>query len=352
MRADRRRRAARQVVRHPVRWSVAIAAVLAGVAWWTTVSVLLSGPVDTKTTCVYTAGSRSALTSFDELTGTQVNCVLLYNDANTTWSEWAKPWFSDSGGGDADWRQWLSADRATRRVVISQELVPDRVPANWREIGAAGGYDGYARRLAANLVAAGMGNAVIRLGHEMNGTWYHDGLGTDPAQYTDWTAYWARIVTAMRSVPGARFLFDWNVNAGYRDIPLGDYYPGDSVVDVIGIDVYDSGMPGNPRDPAVRWTRLDHEPGGLAQIVAFARRHGKPLSVPEWGVVDASGKGLGDNPAYVAGIAGVVRDNDVVYQAYFDRAVGGVMVLKDAPESLRLWMKYFGAQGALRGRPW
>ena len=104
------------------------------------------------------------------------------------------------------------------------------------------------------------------------------------------------------------------------------------MVDVIGIDVYDSGMPGNPRDPAVRWTRLDHEPGGLAQIVAFARRHGKPLSVPEWGVVNASGKGLGDDPAYVAGIAAVVKNNDVVYQAYFDRPVGGVMALKDAPQ--------------------
>ena len=194
-----------------------------------------------------------------------------------------------------------------------------------------------------------MGNAVIRLGHEMNGTWYHDGLGNDPAQYGDWTAYWARIVTAMRSVPGARFLFDWNVNAGYRNIPLASYYPGDSVVDVIGVDVYDSGMPGNPRDPAVRWTRLDHEPGGLAQIVAFARQHGKPLSVPEWGVVNASGGGLGDDPAYVTGIAGVVKDNDVVYQAYFDRPVGGVMALKDAPRSLRLWMKYFGAAGRRSG---
>ena len=68
----------------------------------------------------------------------------------------------------------------------------------------------------------------------------------------------------MRSVPGAHFFFDWNVNAGYRNIPLASYYPGDSVVDVIGIDIYDSGMPGHPRDPAVRWARLNSEPGGLA----------------------------------------------------------------------------------------
>jgi glycosyl hydrolase family 26 len=352
-RAARPRHASRPAGRHLVRWAIAIAmaAVLAGLGW-AAVAVVFPGPLNTRTTCVYTAGSRSALDSFDRLTGTQVNCVLLYNDANTTWSEWDRPWFADSAGGDAGWRQWLSADRAARRVVISQEMVPDGVPPNWRETGAAGGYDRYARQLAANLVAAGMGNAVIRLGHEMNGTWYHDALGHDPAQYGDWAVYWARIVRTMRSVPGARFLFDWNVNAGYRNIPLDQYYPGDGVVDVIGVDVYDSGMPGNPSDPAARWARLDHEPGGLAQIVAFARRHGKPLSVPEWGVVSAADGGLGDNPAYVAGIAGTIGGNNVVYQAYFDRAVGGVMPLKDAPRSQRLWVKYFGARGTLHGRSW
>jgi hypothetical protein len=331
-------------------WVLAVAAILAGVG--AGITLWFPHPPNTKTTCLYTGGSVSALTSFARLTGQQVNCVLLYNDANTTWSEWAKPWFTEPSAGDADWRGWLGADPAVRRVVLSQEMVPDHVPSNWRELGAAGAYDGYARQLAANLVAAGMGNAVIRLGHEMNGTWYHDSLGNDPAQYGDWTAYWARIARAMRSAPGAHFLFDWNVNVGYRNIPLDSYYPGDSVVDVIGVDIYDSGMPGNPRNPAVRWARLDSEPGGLAEIVAFARKHDKPLSFPEWGVVNAAGGGLGDDPAYVTGIASAIKDNDVVYQAYFDRAVGGTMVLQDAPQSLRLWVKYFGPQGIIGGRPW
>ncbi len=330
---------------------LAAAALLAGVGW-AVFYFLFPSPLDTKTTCLYTGGSVSALNSFARLTGQPVNCVMLFNDANTTWAEWAKPWFTQPSASDADWRGWLRADPAGRRVVLSQEMVPDDVPSNWRQLGAAGAYDGYAHQLAASLVAAGMGNAVIRLGHEMNGTWYHDSLGNDPAQYGDWSAYWARIVRAMRSVPGAHFLFDWNVNAGYRDIPLASYYPGDSVVDVIGIDIYDSGMPGNPSNPAVRWARLKSEPGGLAQIVAFARKHGKPLSFPEWGVVNAAGGGLGDDPAYVTGIASAIKNNDVVYQAYFDRTTGGVILLQDAPQSLRLWVKYFGPGGLIQGRPW
>jgi beta-mannanase len=197
-----------------------------------------------------------------------------------------------------------------------------------------------------------MGNAVIRLGHEMNGTWYHDSLGNDPRQYRDWAIYWARIVQAMRSVRGAHFLFDWNVNAGYRDIPFDAYYPGNDVVDVIGVDIYDSDVPGQPEDPAARWASLYREPGGLAQIVAFARAHGKPLSFPEWGLTSTATGGGGDDPAYVRGIATAITRNPVVYQSYFNSPSGDVVLLQDAPDSLRVWQEYFGARGIAPGSPW
>lgn len=349
--------AARTQGRTGRRWAAlarALAVILASLAILGGVTLFTASPpaprsLNTKTACVYTRGKVSALSDFAVLVGRPMNCVLLYNDSNTTWSQWANPWFTQPKYG---WRHWLQADPQRRRVVLSQELVPDQVPSNWRELGAAGRYDRYARQLATTLVSAGMGDAVIRLGHEMNGTWYHDSLGNDPAQYGDWTAYWARIVEVMRSVPGADFLFDWNVNAGYRPIPFARYYPGDGVVDVIGIDIYDSGMPGDPRDAAVRWKRLQEEPGGLDQIVAFAREHGKPLSFPEWGVVSTADGGLGDDPVYVAGIAATVESNKVLYQAYFDRSTGGVMPLSDAPRSLRTWIRYFGQQGAAGGHPW
>jgi hypothetical protein len=303
---------------------------------------------DAKTTCVYVGSSITGLASFASLTGQPANCALVYNDSSTTWNQWADPWFTQPKYG---WQPWLQADPADRRVVISQEMIPDQVPSNWRELGAAGAYDGYARELATNLVAAGMGNAVIRLGHEMNGNWYHDDLGNNPAQYGVWAAYWARIVRVMRLVPGAHFLFDWNVSAGIQT-PLASYYPGNNVVDVIGIDIYDSGMPGDPTDPSARWESLESEPGGLAQIVAFAREHGKPLSFPEWGVVNTANGGLGDDPAFVKGIATVVKDNDVLYQSYFDRATGAVVPLAEAPQSLRTWEEYFGPHGAINGHPW
>ena len=314
--------------------------------------ILWPRPLDSKTICMYT-GSISSLETFSKLVGTQVNCSVVYNDANPGWAQWVDPWFTHPvPTADTDWSSWIKADPAVRRLVVTQEMVPDNVPANWRVLGAEGAYDGYARELATNLVKAGMANAIIRLGHEMNGTWYHDSLGNNPAQYRDWAEYWARIVRAMRSVKGADFLFDWNVNAGYRDIPLSSFYPGDNVVDMIGIDIYDAGMPGNPSNQAARWTSLYREPDGLEQIVAFARAHGKPLSVPEWGLVSKATVGSCDDPSYVRGIVATIKDNNIVYQSYFDRGEGGVLKLESCPASLSLWKQYFGGGGALSGRPW
>jgi hypothetical protein len=308
-------------------------------------------PLNTKTACLYT-GNVNTLAAFSKLVGSPMNCAVLYNDANPGWAQWVDPWFTHPGTPGTDFTPWIKADPTVRRVVVTQEMVPDNVPANWRVLGAEGAYDGYARQLAGNLIAAGMGNAVIRLGHEMNGTWYHDSLGNNPAQYRDWANYFARIVRAMRSVKGAHFLFDWNVNAGYRNIPLGTFYPGNAVVDIVGIDIYDAGMPGHPNNQAARWTSLDQEPDGLAEITAFAHAHGKPLSFPEWGLVSAATGGGGDDPAYMQGIAAAIKDNNVVYQSYFDKPTGGVLPLQSVPAALSLWKSYFGPGGALSGKPW
>ena len=74
-----------------------------------------------------------------------------------------------------------------------------------------------------------------------------------------------------------------------RNIPLADYYPGDAFVDIIGIDTYDA-LPGNPTyaSPGARWTALYAQPSGLGQVMTFAQAHGKPLRVPEWGLVNTA----------------------------------------------------------------
>jgi beta-mannanase len=282
--------------------------------------------------CVYSREEISVLNTFGEAIGRPLTCALVYNDTAANWSSWEKPWFTDVSSADLNWAAWVRSQHG-RTLIDTQSVVPAGVPADWRARGAAGQYDAYAVTLARNLVAAGLGSAIIRLSPEANGDIKIGNVGTTPEDYANWSAYWARIVRAMRSVPGANFRFDWTVNAGYRPIPFASYYPGDDVVNIIGIDAYDFTV-GNPATPDQRWANQYNQPGGLASLIAFAHAHNKPLSIPEWGLVAPSGEGAGDNPRYIDGIADIVAKNHVLYQSYFFSTNGGVgMLLTDAPQS-------------------
>ncbi|MCZ9344213.1 hypothetical protein NGM37_41365, partial [Streptomyces sp. TRM76130] len=106
------------------------------------------------------------------------------------------------------------------------------------------------------------------LGWEMNGITYTHRCGPDPEA---WKAYWNRIVTTMRAVPGQRFRFDFTPSRGRDAVPWTECYPGDDTVDVIGMDAYDQPR-GMPFEEQVT------EPYGLRAHVDFAKAHGKPVS--------------------------------------------------------------------------
>jgi len=295
--------------------------------------------------CVYTANRVDQLDAFAASIGEPVACALVFNNAAPTWADLEQPWFTIHSSPDSNWADWKAAD-PDRRLVITQSLIPDEAPTDWRHLGATGAYDASAGRLAENMVAAGLGDSVIRLAHEANGTWTKDRVGDDPAAYDDWRTYWGRFVGAMDAVPGSDFLFDWTVNAGTRPIPLDAYYPGDDVVDIIGVDVYDFWdepiLGPAPVDPVARWAQRYVEPGGTGSVVAFAKAHDKPLSIPEWGLSAVGHKGgAGDNPMFVDEIAAIVADNDVSYQSYFQATTDVAMLLTDAPRSFAAYQEHF-----------
>ncbi len=59
----------------------------------------------------------------------------------------------------------------------------------------------------------------------------------------------------MRSVAGAHFAFEWDVNALVRPTPLSSFYPGDDVVNIIGIDAYEPGDLSRGLVPPGGWRR-------------------------------------------------------------------------------------------------
>jgi hypothetical protein len=242
---------------------------------------------------------------------------------------------------------WLEASPTTRTMVLTIDLIPNAVsdnsdPSTWEVPCDEGAYNGYATQLAENLVSTGFEYSVIRLGLEASGTWENDFVGTTSAEQADWGACFAQEVTAMRAVPGAHFLFDWNVNACFEDIPFANYYPGNAYVDIVGIDQYDESCKMTlPGPTAASWNDLVAEQNGLDTFQAFAAAHGKPMSIPEWGLEATPN---GDDPYYVNGIGTFVKDNDVSFQSYFDNDDDGVPMMNSAvPKSLAAYKQQFGA---------
>jgi hypothetical protein len=187
---------------------------------------------------------------------------------------------------------------------------------------AHGAFDARYVKLAKKLVAARHENAFLSLGHEFNGRWFPWTAVGNGGRYE---SMWRRVVPLMRSVPGARFRFVWNLSGGPGSLDeskLAAIYPGNARVDVIGINLYDVHTRIGPSSGdgwrVHRWRDMKSRPHGLGWVRAFAWGHRKPLAFPEWGVVTrrSNPNGGGDNPYFVQKMYEWFRSHNVVFEAY------------------------------------
>jgi hypothetical protein len=128
-------------------------------------------------------------------------------------------------------------------------------------------------------------------------------------------------VTALRSVPGQQFRFDWSVSLGAAAMAAEGAYPGDAYVDYVGVDVYDWRWGDSDIGAAARWQWIVWQDFGLGWVADFAAEHGKPVTVPEWGVAADSvmeNGGGGDDPLFVSNMMSWLRANNVAYESYFN----------------------------------
>jgi glycosyl hydrolase family 26 len=246
--------------------------------------------------------------------------------------------------------QW-GATAYKNRMLITYPMLPEydsmvnqksdtTLPANTTTTakGAHGDYDAHWKAAAAELVKSGLSNAVIRPGWESNGNWFtwssvvwkhgDPAVLRYPASPTDYATYFQHIVTAMRSVAGANFTFEWNVALGSPyDLR---YYPGDNYVDVLGIDGYDLKWEDPTITPANRWNHLRTEPQGLDFWATWAKggtgHKVLPMAFSEWGLTNECGSmtgtakcgGGGDDPLYVQNMHDWFDNHYVAYETYFD----------------------------------
>lgn len=224
--------------------------------------------------------------------------------------------------------------------------------------GAAGAYNANFVALAQTLVSAGEGNAILRLGQEFTGSW-NTWKVTDAADAANYAAYYAQIVTAMRSVPGQAFRFIWEgadpEDGSYPGAYTADQsYPGNQYVDYIGTDTYDQSWAGNCglafNNTTSAFSSLCSFDTvtlpGLNRVAAFAAAHGKPVVFPEWGLaIRGDGHGMGDDPTFIQQMDDWISFHDVAFDLYFDFDVPGqVDAITDGqfPASLAAYRADFG----------
>ncbi|WP_405912922.1 glycosyl hydrolase [Streptomyces sp. NBC_00963] len=239
-------------------------------------------------------------------------------------------WSNIEGQPDflSPWAKWRRAkpDRMFVLNVPMQEHNEDNLSDDEvRDLigqGARGDFDDHYRKLATRLVRLGVPDTVIVLGWEMNGTTYTQRCGPDPQ---GWKTYWNRIVTAMRSVPGQKFKFDFTPNRGPDDIPWTQCYPGDRTVDIVGMDSYDQ-PPGDTFEDQVKG------PYGLQAQVDFATAHKKQISYPEWGLYRN-----GDDTDYMRGMLAWFDAHRPLYQTITDYCPHGVWQCDENPDASKIF---------------
>jgi hypothetical protein len=172
---------------------------------------------------------------------------------------------------------------------------------------------------AQHLKELGRGDSDIRLGWEFNGDWY-SWSAFNPSQFNGAFRHVAGLLKKL--LPSATI--DWNGNLGSSQSghnPFTELYPGNDVVDVIGVDAYDNHYAN--ADSTAGFTAWAHSRFGLDEWYAFAKQHGKKFSLPEWGL---NATGEGDNPAFIRGMYQWLRQHSsgMSYESYFNWSKGSV----------------------------
>lgn len=249
---------------------------------------------------------RDAIPAFERFAGRRLErTVDAYNQSS--WKAYTSsiPWLAHCWSG------------VPIKLTVSVPMFPND-PAASLAAGTAGKYDAPTRQVAETLVKEGLAGTTIRIGWEMNGNWMPWAAAKDPKAFV---AYYRRMVRIMRAVPGQRFRFEWTTAVGRHAIAPDTVYPGDDVVDVIGMDVYNEyWSPAQAKSPA-RFAYLRDQPYGMKWLVGFAARHHKPTAYSEWGSgTRHDGHGAGDDPYFFEQMIAWFKATHPLYASYWEVA--------------------------------
>ena len=266
----------------------------------------------------------ASVTAFGAWRGAPVNVATVW-PIGRSWNDITNPaWL---------YRMWQGSPYT---LVVTVPMLPTDVSGVSIQACANGAYNAHWRQFGQVIRSYGLGSSIIRLGWEFNGKWY-PWAATNP---TAWAACWRQAVTSARSTaPGLRW--DWNVNRGASSA-LADptlAYPGNDYVSMIGIDSYDWW----PSVAAGGWQTQLNGRQGLNYWLAFAKAHGKKLSVPEWGNKASGTSAGGDDPQFVRDMRAFFAANApyIAFESIFQGAVSGYNSGRTMPNAARAYQAGF-----------
>ncbi|MDO5628688.1 MAG: glycosyl hydrolase [Mobilicoccus sp.] len=189
-------------------------------------------------------------------------------------------------------------------------------PADGSMADAASGADNEKWEQMGRLIAEKYPTAYVRPGWEFNiRDWDWAVTKNNVEEYKQ--GFRNASTSLKKGGPDLRIVFNPNAGKGNSLADARLAYPGDDVVDIIGIDAYDWSP---PYDDGRGWERHRTQAGGWDFWGDFARERGKQFAVPEWGVITGSPDSGGDNPHYINKVMGWMRENaDIMaFDTYFD----------------------------------
>ncbi len=277
----------------------------------------------------------------------------------------AKVTWDDIDGADwqlGPWSSWVRA-KSGRNISLGVPMLPQS-GASLASC-ASGQYDSRWRTLANELSAYGLHWAYLRLGWEMDGTWYSWTAASGSGKEASYAGCFRRMVQTMRQAqPANQWKFVLNPTIGWNSKSYLDaIWPGDAYVDVVAIDFYDQSWASNTYpypsncDATCRQTRQQNAWNDyskkLFMLRDFAIAHGKTVALPEWGVaVRPDGHGGGDNPFFIRKMHEFINDpaNKVAYHVYWDVKASDLDAQLSSstrfPQSAALFKQLFGSAPA------
>lgn len=180
---------------------------------------------------------------------------------------------------------------------------------------AASGADTQRWEELGRLIASRYPDAWIRPGWEFNiPNWP---WAATPENVESYKAAFRHAVAGLRrGGPQLRIVFNPNEGRGASLPDATQAYPGDDVVDVIGLDAYDW----YPAYTKEGWREHRTKQQGWDFWADFARARGKKFALPEWGVMTGSDASGGDNPAYIEQVLAWMGEHAelMAFETYFE----------------------------------